>query len=178
MRRILLSMMVIGAVAAMVSGASFSAFTDEESASGQVQAGTVQIDDGGVGTLVLSTGAGGCPDNMGSGDTCSIVNSPGLPGYAINWTGSLDAHIAISLDVVESVAGCFMVTGTAGSDATGQGGQFLLPVPPLGLDPLGFPVDGGVNETIPIQVIATLTGGNNCQGATADITVNAVATED
>jgi predicted ribosomally synthesized peptide with SipW-like signal peptide len=181
-RRLLISVLVIGVVASAISFASFSAFNDSESASGTVTAGTVQLDDGGTVTLPFTVPAG-CPGPMGQGDICSTP--PIVPGgnyYRINYTGTLNAHVAISLQVVESQPGCFTVTGAAGSIATGQGGLFTLPVgggSPNYMDPLGFPVGGGApTETIPVLIIAALTGPNSCQGATATVTVNAVATED
>jgi predicted ribosomally synthesized peptide with SipW-like signal peptide len=124
-RRILLSLLMVGVIASLVSVGSFSAFNDSESASGVVTAGTVELDDNSVVTLPITLGPG-CPGPIGQGDMCVMLldqfSPPGPNNYKINYTGSLDAHVAISLDVVETEIGCFTVSGQAGSIATGQGG--------------------------------------------------------
>jgi predicted ribosomally synthesized peptide with SipW-like signal peptide len=179
-RSIIVSLLVVGAVAAMVSGASFSVFSDTESASGTVTAGTVALDDGGVETFLIDFPSPSCPGPMGVGDICNN-GVPGVSGgYVLTYTGTLDAHVALSLSTVESShpgAACFTVVGTADLDGAGL---YTLPIPPGYTDPAGFPVvGGGAAETIRVWVTAALTrDSNDCQGVSATATVTAVATED
>jgi len=175
-RSILLSMLTIGAVAAMVTGASFAGFTDTQSGSGAVTAGTVTLD--GVDTFDINFPGASCPGPMGVGDICTTGVLGVSGGYALTYTGNLDAHVALSLATVESAhagAACFTVIGTA--KESGVTGLFTLPIPPGYTDPLGFPVVGG--ETITVWVTANLSrDSNECQGVTATVTVTATATED
>lgn len=176
-RSILLSMLTIGAVAAMVTGASFAGFSDTQSGSGTVTAGTVTLDDGGVETFNINFPGPSCPGPMGVGDICNN-GVPGVSGgYVLTYTGNLPAHVALSLATVESAhagAACFTVIGTA--KESGVTGLFTLPIPPGYTDPLGFPVVGG--ETITAWVTASLSrDSNECQGVTATVTVTATATE-
>ena len=177
-RSILFSMLIIGAVAALVTSASYAGFNDTDSASGTVTAGTVVLDDGGVETFDINFPGPSCPGPLGVGDICNN-GVPGVSGgYALTYTGNLDAHVALSLATVESAhagAACFTVIGTA--KESGIAGLFSLPIPPGYTDPLGFPVAGG--ETITVWVTAALTrDSNECQGVTATVTVTATATED
>jgi predicted ribosomally synthesized peptide with SipW-like signal peptide len=156
-RSILLSLLVIGAVAAMVSGASFSVFSDTESASGTVTAGTVQVDLTPTGTGSLVWSGAGCPSPLGSGDTCTA-------NVAVNYAGNLAATFAMTLGAVESEPGCYTVSGTWDPDPPG-GSTTPLPIASTAA------ADGTVAITV------TLSGPNSCQGDTVDVTLTVTATE-
>jgi predicted ribosomally synthesized peptide with SipW-like signal peptide len=153
----LLSLLVIGAVAAMVGGASYSAFTDSESASGTVTAGSVAVDLSPTGSGSLVWSGAGCPSPLGQGDSCTA-------DVAVDYTGNLAATFDMSLVATESEPGCYTVGGV------------WDPNPP-GAPTTALPTSTAVAEDGTVAITVTLTGGNSCQGETASVTLTVTATE-
>ena len=157
-RSILLSLLIIGAVAAMVGGASFSAFTDQESASGTVTAGTVQVGLTPTGSGSLTWTGTGCPGPIGTGDTCTST-------VDVDYTGNLAATMDLVL-TDNDAAGCFNVSGTwTADDGTPTGAA---------LDQTGVTAEDG---TVSVSVQLAPSAPNSCQGASVDVTLTVTTTE-
>jgi predicted ribosomally synthesized peptide with SipW-like signal peptide len=146
-RSILLSIMIIGAVAALVSGATFAVFSDSGTASGQVSTGNVvlYLNGDNPGVVDFSLGSDGCPANLGYGDGCysdlEIMNN-----------GSLDGTIS-ELSVSDQYSSCF--TSTL-------------------LDFDSVPFDLASGDSVTGEVVVEVTGDSpGCQALTETVTVTA-----
>jgi predicted ribosomally synthesized peptide with SipW-like signal peptide len=108
-RNILFSLMMIGAVAALISGATFSAFTDTANITGSITAGNVQVGFGQTGNLSWNPSAT-CSQPAGTpvlGSTGSCTST-----VTVNYTGNLPADMDLSLAFTQSAvtpSPCFLV---------------------------------------------------------------------
>jgi predicted ribosomally synthesized peptide with SipW-like signal peptide len=158
-RSILLSMVVIGAIAAMVTAGAFSAFSDTATGTGTITAATIDvIVDGDADDDVVLTFS---PQNLlpgeSSSDSFSVLNN-----------GNRDVHLVATPVVSGGTGGCpngnltpvvFSITDTPTDD---HGGNIHI-------------ADGSTETG---TVTATLVAGapEACQGVTFTITVTFVAT--
>ena len=170
-RSILVSLMIIGAVAALISGATFSAFTDTETIEGTITAGNVDVDLDGATSLAFTPAP--CPSPIGSETVCTTI-------ITVNYTGSLAATLDMSLAFTPSDASCFAVSlawdgsGIDPAPATGGTGTLSL------LDQLAE--NGTVTVTVQIDsanlLLTSQAALDACQDATTNImTLTVVATE-
>ena len=176
-RNILFSLMMIGAVASLIAGASFSAFTDSDSLQGTITAGNVQVSIGGPGELSWdSTEA--CPGPIGSEDICTST-------VDVNYSGNLDAYLTANLAFTPvddgTPAGCFLVgltwdpsVGTIGDSTDGTSSPLELLVPQA--------QDGVLTITVQIDpdLPDSSEGGpsnESCQDAAIDLDLTVTATE-
>lgn len=182
-RNILFSLMMIGAVASLIAGASFSAFTDSDTLTGTITAGNVQVSIGGPGTLSWSpqtegtcnaTGQTSTPTPIGSDDVCvSTVN--------VDYSGNLDAHMIVGLVFTPTVgpAGCFVVD-LAWNPTVGTGDDSTDGASPL---ELVVPVAGDGVLTVTVRIDPDLPDGgegantSTCQNASINLTLTVTATE-
>jgi predicted ribosomally synthesized peptide with SipW-like signal peptide len=161
-RNILFSLMIIGAIAALISGATFSAFTDSAEVTGSITAGNVQVDTNDTTTLAWNPTAD-CPAStpttfLGSGDSCTST-------VPVDYTGNLPASMSFLL-TWESSGDCFEVSASFGSTPfTGEGSQLSLEV--------AAAADGQVTVTVGLPGDAP----NSCQSATISLTLTVTTTE-
>ena len=162
-RNILFSLMMIGAVAALISGATFSAFTDSATVTGSITAGNVQV---GIGQETLSWSGTDCPGSasaiIGSGDDCTS-------SATVDYTGNLPATMDLVLVSTPSVTGCFTVTATwsVGSQSFVAGVANTIQLLNVTAE------DGTVSVTVSLPTNAP----NNCQSATLGLNLT-VSTEE
>jgi predicted ribosomally synthesized peptide with SipW-like signal peptide len=195
-RSILFSLMVIGAVIAVVAGAStFSAFTSTDNISGTVTAGKLKIDLADTGatpsenslTFDLNTACG----EMTPTDTCTVLiqlcNGTSAAGVC---TGSPSSNLEeyISAATFEELAGdsdnCFsgvlttdtangrtisIADGTVGATGTGDTATFTVDSAATeSLDPGDFVV---------MKLTVSLADDNACQGDAATYKLSVTATQ-
>ncbi len=155
-RSILISVLVIGAVLAIVAGVgTYATFTDTDSSSGDVKAGTVDISANAEGPdtdLAFTTGSLSCPDNLAIGDACTadvtVTNNGSL---AVDYTGS-----AGEIETAPNGGSdCFSVA----LDATLTSGALAA--------------SGSATGTVTVTLDNPGDPGfdNKCQGASDDVTV-------
>jgi len=154
---LLLSVLVIGAALALVGGATFAVFTDTETASGEVNAGTIN--------LYISDVTG--PD--GEGEDEGIFNIAAeniLPGETMTWTVRLLNTGNRNWDLTS-----VDFTGSTGADCdTGLGGNEFSASYAYGTDEFGVDHDGymhvnaGGGQNLNILVALASDAGNACQG--------------
>jgi len=163
-RNILVSLMIIGAVAALISGATFSAFNDTETVDGTVSAGTVTVD-------LSPTGEGGltwtpcAEDNLGSEEECTST-------VAVDYTGSLAANLDFALTITDT-GSCFQVS------MAWAGGSAVTTPAPMVLGPVTA-VDDDLVITVLIDpsLLSDQEALNACQGADLILSLLVTATED
>jgi spore coat-associated protein N len=161
-RSILLSVLIIGAVAALVGAGSWAAFTDSGTASGTVTAGTVDIKLNGSDTASLTfSSAPGCPNAMAPGDSCTatVTVTNGNSSLALDYTIGTPT-------VTPSNSSCtsFSASVTSPTDTAG--------------DPGHMPAGAPDSETFDVTVTLASSAGNECQGASATVSVPVNATQD
>jgi predicted ribosomally synthesized peptide with SipW-like signal peptide len=156
--------MIIGAIAALISGATFSAFTDSATVTGSITAGNVQVDTNDTTTLVWNLSET-CPAStpttvIGSGDSCTST-------VPVDYTGNLPASMSLLLTWEESTQGCFTVDASFGTTefVSGEGSQLSLEV--------AAAADGVVTVTVGLPEDAP----NSCQSATISLTLTVTTTE-
>jgi predicted ribosomally synthesized peptide with SipW-like signal peptide len=159
-RTILVSLLVVGAALALLAGgATFAPFTDTDSDSGDVAAGTVDIEVLGTGTLDFSAGDPGCPAAMAPGDTC------GPDTVTITNNGSLSVTLS---DPAVTYSGDLSTCDGGGKLSASTSAQSYTADVTV-LDP---------TDTATFDISATLdsSAGDDCQGATGTVTVAVTAT--
>jgi predicted ribosomally synthesized peptide with SipW-like signal peptide len=158
-KKILVSALALGALAAMVGAGSYAAFTDTGSASGTVTAATIDIVlDNSNSQATIAFSPQNLLPNENSSDTVNVAN-----------VGNRDVHLTWATPVVTSsnegqCAAANLSVAVAVSDNNGD--------------------DHGIDEHIAngddedITVTATLDNGapNSCQGIQFTVTVNFTAT--
>lgn len=167
-RNILFSLMMIGAVAALISGATFSAFTDSAQVTGTITAGNVDVSFGET-TVFNWTPDLSCPESpagsalVRSGTTCtSTVN--------VIYSGTITAKMTLTLGWTGTNSSCFNVTAQYGATA------FINGPDPAPLEHVVNPVTPG---TYPVTVTVGLPAGaaNTCQNATINLTLTVTTTD-
>lgn len=164
-RSILFSLLVIGAVVALVAGAgTFAPFTTSDDDAGEVTATTLSITVAGTGTLDFSTGDAGCPTDLLPGDTCEdTVTVTNFSGVEVEIT---DVSIVESDPLEDCALGNSLSTVTDPADPTGTI-----------LDASGGPND---STQFDIEVTFSPTGTqaqiDDCQGDTGTVEVTVTAT--
>jgi predicted ribosomally synthesized peptide with SipW-like signal peptide len=159
----LFSLMMIGAVAALISGATFSAFTDSATVTGSITAGNVQVGFQETGNLNWNPSATCLEPTpgvniLGSGDSCtSTVN--------VDYTGNLAASMVLTLTWTET-SPCFQVTASFGATplASGGGGLTLN---------VANAADGQVSVTVALPSNAA----DSCQNAQISLSLTVTTTE-
>lgn len=168
-RNILVSLMIIGAVAALVSGATFSAFSDSATvSSGTLTTGTVEVTLGSESFTWDPTTCESAPLN--SNFSCS-------DDITVTYLGTLAATVNITGTVTESTAGCFAVDWSPGGDWTAVTGDIGAVA---GADLL---ITTPASQTGAITVTVTLDpsvdqSSLTCQGATISLTLTVAAEEE
>ena len=159
--------MIIGAVSAMISGATFSAFTDEETATGSLSTGNVFVSLGGSDNLSFTP----CTDPIGSDEVCTATVN-------VTYGGANSLPALLDFDLEWGATSCFAVelewdgSGAAVSDSGTAS--------PLGI--ADQTAESGV-VTITVEVRNVGTGFdqaalNACQDATTGtMTLTVTATE-
>ena len=168
-RSILVSLMIIGAVAALVSGATFSVFTDTETATGTITAGNVDVNLDGAATLVFDPTVD-CGAVIGSTTVCTEI-------ITVNYIGTLLASLGMTLDWTPTAAPeCFAVdldwlgASTDSDSDSGKGGALAV------ADTTAE--SGTVTVTVQIDPLLTGVDLDDCQNATTGtMTLTVVATE-
>ena len=169
-RNILFSLMMIGAVAALVSGATFSFFTDSANVTGSITAGNVQV---GVGSATLSWT--GCPSAtpttsgvLGSTNTCTSTVS-------VDYTGNLAATMVLDVAFTQSPSTsptCFQVGLSWSGGGTPANGT-SSPQAVSGLTA----ADGTATVTVAVRSDLTQEQLNACQGVAINLTLTVTTTE-
>jgi predicted ribosomally synthesized peptide with SipW-like signal peptide len=160
-RSILISLMIIGAVAAMISGATFSAFTDSDDVTGTLTTGNVTVSVGNSDSFNFSPS---CTDPIGSYDVCTSTVAVTYGG-----TNSLPASLALDL-VFDNPESCFVVGlswSGGGSDSGASPQQVLVASAASGTATVTVQVNNSLDQL-------TL---NGCQDEIINLTLTATATE-
>lgn len=160
MRKILISMLTIGAVvSALVTAATFAPFTDEGSGSGTVTAGTISVDVNAAsgGTFTFEPTA--TCENMAPGDDCTA-------SVTITNSGSLSATYVVTVSQTDN--SCF--SSSLSNEAGLESGD---------LEPgdLHSDHDAGDSHTGTLTTTLDDDAGNECQDAPNTVTVTVAATQ-
>jgi predicted ribosomally synthesized peptide with SipW-like signal peptide len=168
--------MIIGAVVALISGATFSTFTDSAFISGSINAGTVYVNalSGQEDTTFTWSGTS-CPGPLNSGASCtSTVN--------VSYDGTLAATMDIDLSYVEFIeppesegqppSTCFTISAVW-SATDGDPAEEALTEGQESLSLTGLTAESG---TLSVQV--TLIDNDGCQGASVSLFLDITTTED
>lgn len=159
-RSIIMSMLVIGALATLIGAGTWATFTDSGTATGDVTAGTVNVvlnsDTSDDVELAFEPGTDPeCPANMAFGETCTAA-------LTVANAGSLSVTYAVT--VVDSAADCF--TSVLDIEAALEAG-----------DEEGD-ADHDAGDSHSGTVTTTLdSDAEACQGATNTVTVTVDATQ-
>ena len=164
-RNILVSLMIIGAVTALISGATFSAFNDTAEVTSTLTTGTVDVSladgsDVDAGTFTWNPCTEGAV-NLGSLSEC-------LSTVAIYYDGTLSAELLFELTTDN--AGCFVV-----SMDWNDGGPVSAPVN-LSLGPVTAE-DGVLLVSVELNGALDQDALNLCQDTDLDLTLLVTATE-
>ncbi len=160
-RSILMSLVVIGAVVALLAGgATFAPFTDSDSDKGEVTAGNVEIEVLGTGTLTFDAPVVSCPSPMAPGDTCTA-------SVQVQNTGDLTVTLS---DPSHSI------TNVSGGEGTCDAGDWTTATANLSYTPDVTNVAPGGVKTFNAKVTLDSDAQEGCQGATAEVTVEVTAT--
>jgi predicted ribosomally synthesized peptide with SipW-like signal peptide len=168
--RLLFSVLVIGAALALVGGATFALFTDTQTASGDVVAGTIVL------YVTDVTGADGEGENEG---VFNVSAENILPGETQSWTIRLlnTGNRAWDLTSISTV-------GSAGADCDlTLGGEefsvaFVSGPDDAGVDHSGvFHVDAAGGQNMIISVTLAGGAGNDCQGDTFSLLATFTVTQ-
>jgi predicted ribosomally synthesized peptide with SipW-like signal peptide len=157
-RNILVSLMIIGAVAALVSGATFATFTDSATVTDTITTGTVNISldaesDSDTGTFSWDP-CTQSPLNVGSLEPCEST-------VEIFYNGTLNAELTFAI-VPTGATGCFGIS---------MGWDGATPVEGLSLGPV--PAD---SASLVVSVMVT-DDGEACQGVDLGLELTVTATE-
>ena len=160
-RSILLSLMIIGAVAAMISGATFSAFTDSDDATGTLTTGNVNVTLGNSESFSFSPS---CTNPIGSDDICTSTVAVTYGG-----TNSLPASLALDL-AFNNPESCFVVglSWSGGGSDSGASPQQV---------PVASAASGTATVTVQVNNSLNQTALNGCQDETITLTLTVTATE-
>lgn len=169
-RNILFSLMMIGAVAALVSGATFSAFTGTANVTGSITAGKVTV---GLGSETLSwtnclTPTPTTSGLLGSANTCTSQ-------VQVNYTGNLAATMVLKVEWTQSAttpANCFQV-GASWSAGGSAGPSTTSPVQVTGLTA----ANGTATVTVAIASGLSQANLDACQNVGINLTLTVTTTE-
>jgi predicted ribosomally synthesized peptide with SipW-like signal peptide len=155
---------IAGAISLVAAGSTLAAFTTEDTDTGTVTAGTVEITVEGADTpgLVFVPGTTSCPSPMAPGGECEAT-------VTVTNVGSLPVTLDAATATVDSVdlGGC-----TANTDFTASAGAYTFEGAGPTLSPTAE--DAG-DDTATYVVTVTLIAdpANECQGATATVSTTA-----
>jgi predicted ribosomally synthesized peptide with SipW-like signal peptide len=160
-RSILFSLMVIGAIAAVVSAGSYAAFTDDATATGSISAATIDVllngdsDDDVTATFALN--------NLLPGESTTATVS-------VKNNGNRDIHVTTSSSVTE--------TADPGSDCSASPTVDSVTFTDSATDDHSGNVHiaDGVTETATITISLGSGVGNECQGNSWDVVVTFTGT--
>ncbi len=163
-RSIIMSMLVIGALATLIGAGTWATFTDSGTATGDVTAGTVDVvlNDDGSDDVELTFTPGSdpeCPDNMAYNETCTA-------GLTVANNGSLS--VTYDVTVTDSQGACFTsVLDIEAALETGDGGEGE-----------GGDSDHNAGDSHDGTVTTTLdSDDDSCQGVTNTVTVTVLASQ-
>jgi predicted ribosomally synthesized peptide with SipW-like signal peptide len=160
-RNILVSLMIIGAVAALISGATFSAFTDDQTVTGTLTTGTVDVSLGESETLNWTPTA--CDSPIGSQTVCtSTIN--------VTYTG-LSALLDFNLSF--DSGSCFDVAMTWSHGPEVRNGAS----PQVITGPAILAQDGTLTVTVQVANLEQ-SSLDACQDTTINLTLVVTASED
>ena len=152
LKSVLLSVLTVGAMAAVVGGATFAPFTSTDSATGSVTAGKVSIDvnEAGLGGTLAFTVGLDCPVGpLAPGDSCTA-------SVHVENTSTLPTMLTLantSVEVDGDPGTCFVVSAA----------------------PAPVALAAGADYDYTVTVTLDLAAPNSCQGDSVSVTTTATA---
>jgi len=156
MKRILLSLATVGALSALITGATFALFTAQtENLNNTFSAGTVSL-----GNVALGACDIGDPDNLAPGDSGSCT-------VEVTYSGSLEAFIGVQFSTEGALFGGLHPVSVSLTGGEGNHKGYYL----LGKYDDGDKAEVTVDWSFPIDA------GNDYQGASGTVNLKFVAVQ-